>query len=266
MTTMTNHQSATSTKLLLIGDSGTGKTGSLASLAKAGYELRILDFDNGLDILGQALGSDKAALERVHFQTLTEKRKAVNGVLMIDGLPTVWPRAMGLLSNWIAEGENYGPLTSWDSNVCLVIDSLTFAAKAAYNFVEATCGLKDGRAIYFEAQKRVESLLGMLYSPSVKCNVIVLAHIAYMETDTGVKKGFPNSIGQALGPNIPTYFNVMLQVKTSGIGAALKRVISTVPSALVDVKTGTLPANLPAELPIETGLADFFKIIRGEKS
>jgi hypothetical protein len=38
-------------KMLYIGDSGTGKTTSLISLVKAGYILRIFDFDNLLDPL-----------------------------------------------------------------------------------------------------------------------------------------------------------------------------------------------------------------------
>ena len=36
------------TKCILLGDSGTGKTGALASLVKAGYKLRVLDLDNKL--------------------------------------------------------------------------------------------------------------------------------------------------------------------------------------------------------------------------
>jgi hypothetical protein len=47
----TKHQSHRTTKLLNLGDAGSGKTGALASLAKAGQRLIILDFDNGLDIL-----------------------------------------------------------------------------------------------------------------------------------------------------------------------------------------------------------------------
>ena len=45
------------TKLLLIGDSGTGKTGALAPLIKKGYRVRILDMDNKIanGILPQVL-------------------------------------------------------------------------------------------------------------------------------------------------------------------------------------------------------------------
>ena len=55
MASIKNHTSVDVTKLLLVGDSGSGKTASLATLANAGYKLRILDFDNGLDILPEFL-------------------------------------------------------------------------------------------------------------------------------------------------------------------------------------------------------------------
>ena len=50
MPNLSKHQSSEFTKLLLMGDSKSGKTGALASLVLAGYKLRILDFDNGLEI------------------------------------------------------------------------------------------------------------------------------------------------------------------------------------------------------------------------
>ena len=51
MPSLARHQSNSLTKLLLVGDAKSGKTGSLVSLVKAGYKLRILDFDNLLDVL-----------------------------------------------------------------------------------------------------------------------------------------------------------------------------------------------------------------------
>ena len=51
MPTLYHHTSQSTVKLLLFGNSKTGKTGSLASLVAAGYYLRILDFDNLLGIL-----------------------------------------------------------------------------------------------------------------------------------------------------------------------------------------------------------------------
>ena len=54
MPILSNHQSSEFTKLLLMGDSKSGKTGSLAPLTRK-YKLRILDYDNGLDALAQVV-------------------------------------------------------------------------------------------------------------------------------------------------------------------------------------------------------------------
>src|SRR4030067_419490 len=80
-----------------------GKTGALASLVKAGYELAILDFDSGLDILVNVLREEKNAqelLSRVYFVTLTDKMKAVGGQMIPEGIPTAFTRAMNLLTHW----------------------------------------------------------------------------------------------------------------------------------------------------------------------
>lgn len=269
MPKLSAHVSQDVTKLLLIGDSGTGKTGSLVSLIKAGYKLRILDFDNGLDVLVNLLREEPNAdqlLSNVTYATCIDKLKTVAGQIVPDGVPQAFPRAMNLLTNWKTEDEDLGPVASWGSDTILVIDSLTFMSRAAFLFTEVSQGFKDPRQTYGEAQKKIENALGILYSPVVKCNVIVISHITFVEPEgSAVAKGYPASIGSALSPRIPRYFNTMLQVIVKGAGANAKRVITSVPSGLVDIKTPLPPNKLPAELPIETGLADFFKILRGNK-
>src|SRR4051812_44359341 len=101
MPPLANHQSAKTTKLLLMGDSGTGKTGALASLADAGFNLRILDFDNGIDALFNYLTDPKSKYSkessaRVHYRTLTEQMRNVNGML-IPAKATVWREATSML-------------------------------------------------------------------------------------------------------------------------------------------------------------------------
>ena len=62
-------------KMLLIGDTGSGKTGALASLAKAGYKLHILDFDNGVPVIASYL--NEAELKTVEVEVLTDKMKVL---------------------------------------------------------------------------------------------------------------------------------------------------------------------------------------------
>ena len=53
MVKLAEHTSGDATRILYLGNSGAGKTGSLVSLVEAGYNLRILDMDNGVGILKQ---------------------------------------------------------------------------------------------------------------------------------------------------------------------------------------------------------------------
>src|ERR1043166_2610991 len=86
MPTLDQHQSNKFAKLLSLGDPSAGKSGALESLVKAGYNLAILDFDNGLDSLKQYVMRncpDKA--KNVHFVTLQDKWKSGAQGAMIDG-------------------------------------------------------------------------------------------------------------------------------------------------------------------------------------
>jgi len=271
MPTLDSHPSQTATKLLAVGDSGTGKTGALASLVEAGYTLGILDFDNGLDVLVNAIKSynNPSLLKHVYYETLVDKTKMIGGQLVCDGIPNAYTRAVDLMKDW----PGLGPLDTWDESRILVLDSLTFLSKAAFRWVEVVLHPKDGRQTYGEAQKRVENTLALLYSPAIKCNVIVNTHVVLvdinMPSDMPINpdadgnlqlvKAYPSSIGKALSPNIPRYFNTVLEYRSYGG----RRVISTVPTGMINVKTSVLPSSVPRELPLETGLATLFKALQG---
>ena len=69
------HSSASLTKMLLIGESGSGKSGALASLAAADYKLRILDFDNGLDFLMRYMRKNHPdKIDNIEFVSLLTRR------------------------------------------------------------------------------------------------------------------------------------------------------------------------------------------------
>lgn len=244
-------------KLLLIGDSGTGKTGSLASLVRAGYNVRILDFDNGWESMAAAV--QRTAPDRlasVLVESLRDKYKSSPLGPIIDGRPTAFTRGISLLDKW----PDLGRPCDWGTDCILVLDSLTFLGDAAYAWADAmNPGAKDKRQIYGAAQEAVEHVLALLTGASFNTNVIVTAHIRFLDLPDGSKRGYPTAIGQALGPTIPRYFNSYAQCVTQPGG---KRTIQTVSTALVDLKN---PRSFDMEksLPIETGLATFFQTLRG---
>lgn len=286
MPSLDEHQSLNTVKVLLMGDTGAGKTGSLVSLAAAGYNLRILDFDNGLDILRNVARDPKypkGMLNNIRFVTLTDKMKSFGGKA-VPVKATVFSRAMDMCDKWIERGPapprvegqpaekgailcDLGPITTWTDQDVLVIDSLTFLSNAALQFamqMDAKLGQRPEQQHWYQAQTLIEGFLQMIYDENVKCNVVMLAHIAYQGEENMPQKGFPNSAGKALGPKIGRYFNSAIMAKTIGSGASERRVLSTKSTSIVELKTSA-PRNVKETYPIETGLAEFFKDIRGAK-
>jgi hypothetical protein len=262
MTSLSQHQSNDFTKVLVMGDSASGKTGALTSLVKAGYKLRILDFDSKLDVLKSFVSRDcPDKIENVDFVTLRDKRKFGPEGSMIDGKPLAFAHGVKMLDNWKSDDVDLGGPRDWGPDCILVLDSLSRFCDAAFDFrlplaVRGRSGEVDLRAVYGDAQDAVESVLADITSKWYKTNVIVIAHIVYQETVEGIK-GFPQGVGQKLSPKIPQYFPTMIRFFNKGD----KRHIKTTSTPLIDL-ANPKPFEMKPEYPIETGMADIFAVLR----
>lgn len=271
MTSLAKHQSAQTTKMLIVGDSGSGKTGALASLASAGYNLRILDLDNGVDILHSVLSDTKygytdGSLARVEFETVTDSMRNVNGRLQ-PGQAKAWQRMAGLLAGWkTSDGQDLGSITTWTHREVLAVDSLSMATTAAQNFYQglnARIGQKATWDDIYGTQQLLETFAQMLYDDAVKCQVIVLAHPDFIEDQSGVKRGYPATIGNKLSPKFGRYFNNVIEARTTGTGSSRTRKLLTKGSGLIEVKTSN-PGKVKDEYSIQTGLAELFADLQGQ--
>src|SRR6516164_7211315 len=129
MPTLKQHHSNSFTKMIILGDPGSGKTGCLASLVKAGYWLGILDYDNGLEPLKQfILHECPEDIENVEYRTLRDKHKASPTGSVIDGPATAFVDGLKMLDRWKygdGPGVDLGPPADWGTDRILVVDSLT---------------------------------------------------------------------------------------------------------------------------------------------
>lgn len=263
MPTLDAHQSNIYTKLLIMGDSGSGKTGALTSLVSEGYKLRIIDFDNGLESLKQfVLKECPDNIGNIEYVTLRDKRR-VGAEGFEVAKPEAFVKAIKLLDKWKYDDVDLGPPAEWGSDTILVIDSLTFMSDAAFDWRETLTprgrdGKYDMRAVYGDAQGAVEGVLAGVTSENFQTNVIVISHIRYIENEDGTTKGYATAVGKALGPVIPRYFNSVALCKTQAGG---KRTIQTAATAMIDLKNPK-PFAMAPSYPIETGLAEFFKVLR----
>lgn len=244
-------------KILFVGNSGAGKTGSLVSLLEAGYTLKIIDMDNGLDaLIYHTAAKDSALLDKIEYVTFRDAMKMTAQGTIVKGAPKAYPALCAALEKW--PEDNSDP-AAWGTDTIFVLDSLTNTGRAAFQWARATNPTsKDPRQWYGVAQTLVEDLIANLTSDSFETNVIVISHIDLMETPQGLQKGFASSIGKALGPKLPRFFNTMVLSETSGAGKTVKRSIKTMPTAILDLKNPA-PMKIDAEYPIDTGLAEIFK-------
>jgi hypothetical protein len=208
-------------KVLLIGKTGSGKTGSLASLVAAGWNLRIIDTDKGIRPLRSLLTDPRYPYARYIAQQGIDLNHAVRYVsidtamklrtitikLPGDGnrtksetllAPTdakAWPAVVTMLDGWKEGGIDLGSIYTWGSKDVLVLDSFSTLAKCAYYFSQSMnnrLGARDSGYDYQrdigEAQSQLTRLLEMLTAGIVPCNIIVISHITWVEENAGVAR------------------------------------------------------------------------------
>lgn len=270
MPSLANHQSNNLVKLLSIGDSKSGKTGSLVSLVRAGYKLRILDLDNLLAVLKEyVLKECPDKISNVEFRPLRDNRKASALGMVISGKPHAFRHTLNMIDEWKYTDEDGTPIDlgrpdSWGPDCILVVDSLSRLCDAAYDHFEplvprnAKTGEYDPRAVYGNAQDGIEAMLAHLTSDNFRTNVIVIAHVAYQELPDGTTKGFPQGVGQKLSPKIPQYFSsVVLYTNKQG-----KRKIRTNSTPMIDL-ANPKPFDMSDEYDLD-GLATIFATLRAK--
>lgn len=263
MANMADHKAHPLVRALLIGDSGSGKSGALASLAAAGYTLWIADFDNGLDVLASILRKHAPqALENVNYETFRDRYRA-QGDKLVPTDAKAWMEGI----KWI---DKIASRKDMSGNDILILDSMSFAAKAAMLHIRKMNGrltIAPYQSDYGEAQNLIEGLAAMLTDDDLPFNVICTAHVAYQgDEEAGVPtKGLPSMIGKALNPIIPRYFNHTLLARQMGTGTALTRQIHSVTFGNIELKN-TNPGIIKERYKFDGvtgGLADYFRDARG---
>lgn len=252
-----DHPVSERVKLLLLGDSGVGKTGGLADLANHGFKVHVLDMDRGLDVVSEYLKKD--CVENLDYVTFNNKDGALEALISgnLNVKPTVWKDVQtALFKDWDGTGKS---VYDWGSDDVLVVDSGTFLCDAIHTVVMSEHGVKPDaakydRGLWSVTAKRFEALISMLTDDTrVKCNIIITAHLRNIEDEkTQVIKTAPSFLGQQLPNIIPRYMNNMyLVTRKDG-----KLIYKTAADHKMALKC-TMPSIIKAE---ETrGLGEIFK-------
>lgn len=280
--------------MINLAESGAGKTSALASLLDAGFQVRVLDLDNGMESLINLLTDPaspyrKDAISRLRWRTLTEPMRVLGGKIY-PKQASVWPNAVGMLPAWkgdyrwdsergekvpTAPAEALGDISTWGEDCILVLDTLSSLGTAARNFhlqlqgkLVADRSSMDGMRDVGSAQNYLEQFLQIIFAENVKCHVVVNTHIVYTKEDgrsaepgyDGALFAHPAAIGKAFSvKGIAKYFNHMLMTRD----AAGQKKIHTKGVMNVGLKSGA-PLRVKQSYGLKFGLAEYFRDVLGK--
>lgn len=277
-----------SARVLIVGRPGSGKTGSLVSLANAGFKLRVLAYDKV---------GNMAPLLRY---TTPEARKNMDIVLLDDKpgvrnknvehvAPTAFIRGFELMDAWKyknRKGEviDLGRSKDWGPDTVVVLDSITAQGEAAkrragailnrthLNFTDKGWGI---------AMAEQEAFVSRLLNSDNQFHVVVMAHLKMIgpqdarqgDSDMAKKRKaeeaelittrlYPTALGRQLPQNFSGLgWTAVLHAERKVRNGKERRVLNTTAGEELDLKIPAL--DLPSELPIEDGLLKVFEKLTG---
>jgi hypothetical protein len=249
MPAFSQHLASPLIKAMITGESKSGKTGLLATLANSDQidRMVIFDFDNGLDILGAYL--TPAAVAKITYKTF-DRFDAGS-----------YQAARELIKHWKTPSEDLGPLKAFGPRDVVVMDSGTFFGDACMEAAKKKNGIdKDTQipqAVWGDGQSYFMKVVDAFTSDKLPCNLIWNTHIRMLEDPIRkTMKGFPETVGSKLSGRIARSFNNLWLVESKLDG---KRVIRTQANSFMTLGSSA-PTVLAAEEDFDLG--KIFKKIR----
>lgn len=288
MASLKSLRRTTPIRMLLVGYPGAGKTGALAALADAGFKLRIIDFDGNNEPLFEYVTSPDADVDILTFEDRLEN--SPDGRYMQPvGIPDAFNKALKAMKAWKYKDEDdneidLGSSKSWGPDTVLVVDGITGMGKAAFRRAQKMMNktpLNTTDAVWGTAMSDQESFIELLTSASNRFHVIVLSHLKLVgprdirstddELTKDLKKSaaeiiptrlYPSALGNKLPPFIAGHFPTVVLAEQRFRNGKSSRILRTVAMEELDLK---VPGNVPAELPLESGLHTIFKHLGWDK-
>jgi hypothetical protein len=278
---------------MIAAEPGDGKTGSIVSLAEAGFNIRFLDYDGNLEPL-HAYASDEA-LSRIDAVTLQDKTADVgenNKYIASADVPTAFTRGYKLLTKgwkYTDDGEavDLGKASEWGPDTVVVLDSLSAMGEASMR--RAMSGhnktpFNMTSQVWGHAAADQTEFIKMLAFSKNRFHVVVLAHkrplsAADIITQNDDAKGnekiketklemlellppakeYPIAITRNLSRTIAKELPTLLTIERKFKNGQERRFLRTHSVADWDVGVKIAGKGVKSSYPIETGLADLFK-------
>lgn len=219
-------------KVILMGDSGTGKTQALATLADSGITPFVIATEqNFLQTASQHLGS------RMHYKFISpqpeqswdqilDMTKKINTLSyenlckVSDPFKTAHNKLLDVITTcnkFVCDccKQDWGSVKNWNTDRAIVIDSFSGLSDMAFALV---VGNKPVRAMpdYGVAQGALRMLMGPL-TAQTKAMFVLIAHIDREKDEiTGGTTITIKTIGNKLGPDLPRMFSDVIRTRRDG--------------------------------------------------
>lgn len=280
-------------KMLVTGYPGAGKTGSLASLANAGFKLRVIDFDGNPESLIQYTRPEY--LSNIDIVSVEDKYVDKGMFTGPEGMPMAYTRAMKLLDRWRYEdpdgsdidaktGKRFtdlGSPSSWGPDTILVCDGTTGLSEAALWRARALAGktpLTMTQAVWGTAANEMLNFTKRFVATGGNHHSIMIGHLKIVgpkveqSGDTDLTKAvkaeaadlIPTKLQPtAVGWNLPQYyageFTNAVHIGQEVKGKTVLRRIHYKPRTDMDLK---LPVKGElADLSIRDGMLRIFQAL-----
>lgn len=268
-------------RMMIVGYPGTAKTGMIASLANAGYKIRMIDYDGNSQSLLTYTDADK--LSNIDIVYLEDRMRNGERFIETTGVPLAFRAGLNLMDEWKykeTDGTeiNLGHSKDWGCDTVVVLDSLTTMGLASFRRQQSLSNktpLNTTEQVWGLAMAQQEAFIEKLTSEGNNFHVIVLAHLKIVgpkdlrKEDDDITKEikaelqelipnrlFPSALGRALPPVIGGHFPILIEAANEFKGGKHERIIRVVPRPELDLK---LPSKVSFDkASIKDGLARIF--------
>jgi hypothetical protein len=217
-------------KVLLLGESGSGKTYSLRTLVDAGLELFVIQTEPGGTVLEdlprESYHSHYVKTAAPSWTAMLDSAKKINTLSMksLCDLPGInkqeyaqWMEVIATLGDFKCDRcqRSFGDASLWDSTRVLVIDSLSGLNIMAMDLVVGSKPVKS-MADWGIAMDNLSRLINKV-ATDTKCHFVLTAHLEPERDEvTGRVQNMPSTLGRKLAPVLPRFFDNVIQTIREG--------------------------------------------------
>lgn len=219
-------------KVLLMGDSGTGKTHSLKSLIKCGITPFVIATEQNCIQVLKDLPAGSYHYKFINpqpehsFGKILDMASKINTLSyenltkVTDPFKQAHNRFLDVITTcnkFVADddGVDYGDVSTWNTDRALVIDSLSGLSDMAMALVVGNKPVRS-QPDWGVAQNAVKMILGPL-TAAIRCTFVLVSHIDREKDEiTGGTTITVKTLGQKLGPDLPRMFSDVIRARREG--------------------------------------------------